>query len=277
MFRRSSLWLLLCLYLVLSLSVVVAPMQRPFRRRSNVISRQRSASGRYLLKAMKTTTPTLSVASSSVASSVYVYPPVHTVTYATSVSNTVAPYNVQQDASVTENVILGKRRTYDEALSAEEDRTLVNSEGYVPPLETTTAPWSYEDAFSTAYEEPCSKRYKFDHDFSPELAFEIELEAMTRGFAALSIDYSAGASKSQKVVRKATRYRAGGLRGAGGVAFVNGMPYKSPRAYLLCVYTFSLLMYLIIQVLDLLVKLSRMTDTSGAKSVSLRSSRGHLP
>ena len=218
-----------------------------------------------------------SVASSSTAPLVSVAFPVDTVTYTTSVPDTLAPYNVQQDASVTENVILGKRRTYDEALSVEEDHMPVNSEGYVPPLKTTTAPWSYEDAFSTAYEEPCSKRSKFDHDFSPELAFEIELEAMTRAFAALSIDCSAGASKSQKVARKVTRYRAGGLRGAGGVAFVNGMPYKSPRAYLLlCVYTFSLLMYSIIQVLGLLVKLSRMTDTSDAKRVSLQLSRGHL-
>ena len=178
-----------------------------------------------------------------------------TVISGTSVPNTVVPYNIQQD---------------DEALSAEEDHTLVNSEGYVPPPKNTTAPCSYEDAFST--------RYKFDHDFSPELAFEIELEAMTRGCAALSIDYLTGASKSQKVVRKVTRYRAGGLRGAGGLAFVNRMAYKSPREYLLlCVYIFSLLMYSIIQVLDLLVKLSRMTDTSDAKIVSpVRSSRGHL-
>ena len=175
-----------------------------------------------------------SVASSSGMSSVFVPPPVYAVTSTTSVPNTVAPLDIQQDASVTEKVILSKRRNYDEAFSAkEEDHIPVNSEGCVPPPKTTTAPWSYEDAFSTGYEEPCSKRYKFDHDFSPELAFEIELEAMTRWFAALSIDYPAGASKSQKVVRKVTRYRAGGLRGASGVAFVNGMAYKSPRAYLL--------------------------------------------
>jgi hypothetical protein len=102
---------------------------------------------------------------------------------------------------------LGKRRNYEEAFSTEEEQ--VNSEH------------GGHDS---------SKKYKFDHDFSPELAFEIELEAMTRGFAKLNIDYPAGATKCQKVVRKVTRYRAGGRREAGGVAFVNGMAYKSPRA-----------------------------------------------
>jgi hypothetical protein len=86
---------------------------------------------------------------------------------ATSVPNTGAPANVQQDASVTEKVILGKHRNYEEAFSTEEEH-----------------PSEHEDRDS-------SKKYKFDHDFSPELAFE--LQAMMRGFAKLSIDYPAGA------------------------------------------------------------------------------------
>jgi hypothetical protein len=173
-----------------------------------------------------------SVASSIAASSVYVPPPIHTVNAATSVSNIGAPSNVQQVVSVPEKVILGKRRNYEDAFSAEEEHLIpANPEGYVPPPETTTAHLSHEEAFYTGHEDrSSSKKYKFDHEFSPELAFEIELEAMIRGFAELSIDYPAGASKPQKVVRKATRYRAGGRRGAGGVVFVNGMAYKSPRA-----------------------------------------------
>jgi hypothetical protein len=172
-----------------------------------------------------------SVASSIAASSVYVPPLTLTVNAATSVPNIGAPSNVQQVVSVPEKVILGKRRNYEDIFSAEEEHLIpANPEGYVPPLETTTAHWSHEDAFSTGHEDRSSKKHKFDHEFSPELAFEIELEAMIRGFAELSIDYPAGASKPQKVVRKATRYRAGGRRGAGGVVFVNGMAYKSPRA-----------------------------------------------
>ena len=220
-----------------------------------------------------------SVASSSASSSVYVPPPVHTVTAAASNPNNVVPSNVQQVASVPEKVILGKRRNYEDAFSTEEEHLIpANHKEYVPPPETTTAHWSHENAFSTGHEDRSSKKHKFDHEFSPELAFEIELEAMIRGFAELSIDYPAGASKSQKVVRKATRYRAGRRRGAGGVVVVNGMAYKSPRAYLLlCVYISSFLMcYLIIQVLDLHVKLSRTPDTSDATNVFLQPSRGHL-
>ena len=177
-------------------------------------------------------------------SSVYVPLPIHTVTATTSVPNIGVPSNVQQVASVPEKVILGKRRNYEDAFSAEEEHLIpANPEGYVPPPETTTAHWSHEDAFSTGHEDRSPKKHKFDHEFSPELAFEIELEAMMRGFAELSIDYPAGASKSQKVVRKATRYRAGGRRKTGGVVVVNGMAYKSPRAYLLlCVYISSFLM-----------------------------------
>jgi len=219
-----------------------------------------------------------SVASSRAASSDYVPPPIHTVTAAASFPNIGALSNVQQVTSVPEKVILGKRRNYEDAFSAEEDHLIpANPEGYVPPPETTTAHWSHEDAFSSGHEDRSSKKHKFDHEFSPELAFEIELEAMMRGFAEMSIDYPTGASKSQKVVRKATRYRAGGRREAGGVVFVNGMAYKSPRAYLLlCVYISSFLMCPIIQVLDLHVKLSRTPDTSDATSVFLQPSRGHL-
>ena len=221
-----------------------------------------------------------SVASSSAAPSVYVPPLIHTVTVATSVLNICAPSNVQQVASVPEKVTLGKRRNYEDAFSAGEEHSIpANPEGCVPPPETTAARRSHEEAFYTDHEDGnSSKKHKFDHEFSPELAFEIELEAMIRGFAELSIDYPAGASKSQKVVRKATRYRAGRRRGAGGVVVVNGMAYKSPRAYLLlCVYISSFLMcYLIIQVLDLHVKLSRTPDTSDATNVFLQPSRGHL-
>ena len=201
-----------------------------------------------------------SVASSRASSSVYVPPLVHTVTAAASNPNNVVPSNVQQVASVPEKVILGKRRNYEDAFSTEEEHLIpANPEGYVPPPETTTAHWSHKDAFSTGHEDRSSKKHKFEHEFSPELAFEIELEAMMRGFAELSIDYPAGASKSQKVVRKATRYRAGGRCGTGGVVVVNGMAYKSPRAYLLlCVYVSSFLMcHSIIQVSDLHVKLLR--------------------
>jgi hypothetical protein len=172
-----------------------------------------------------------SVASPSAASSVSVPPPVHTVTAAAFLTATVAPSNIQQDTSVAEKVILGKFRNYEDAFSTEEEHPIpVNAEGYVPPPGTTTARRSQEDALFTCYEDRSSKKYKFDHEFSPELAFEIELEAMTRGFAKLSIDYSAGVSKSQKAVKKVTRYRAGGRREVSGVVLVNGIVYKSPRA-----------------------------------------------
>ena len=173
-----------------------------------------------------------SVASSSAASSVYVPPLIHTFTAAISVPNIGVPSNVQQVASVPEKAILGKRRNYEDAFSAREEHSIpANPEGCIPPLGTTTAHWSHEEAFYIGHEDgSSSKKHKFDHEFSPELAFEIELEAMIREFAELSIDYPAGASKPQKVVRKATRYRAGGRRGAGGVVVVNGMVYKSPRA-----------------------------------------------
>ncbi|KIM44322.1 hypothetical protein M413DRAFT_433719 [Hebeloma cylindrosporum] len=72
------------------------------------------------------------------------------------------------------------------------------------------------------------KRCKVAHDFVPELAFEMELEATTSGFASPTI--ASGAFKRQTVVRKGTRYRAGGLRGDEGVVVVDGMESKSSRA-----------------------------------------------
>ena len=224
---------------------IVAPPMFVFRATSTIIGRRRTYSEAFSdekqpyipSKKPKREVPSQreesdnvnpSVASSSASSSVYVSPPVHTVTPAASIPNNVVPLNVQQIASVPEKVTLGKRRNYEDAFSAEEEPLIpANPEGCIPPPETH---WSHDDAFSTGHEDRSSKKHKFDHDFSPELAFEIELEAMIRGFAELSIDYPAGASKPQKVVRKATRYRAGGRREAGGVVVVNGMAYKSPRA-----------------------------------------------
>ena len=173
-----------------------------------------------------------SAAIHNAASSVYVPLPVHTATASTSsVPNIGAPSNVQQDASVLEKSILGKRRNYEDAFSTVEHPIPVNAEGFVPPPETTPAPQSQGDAFSTDYdhEDRSSKKYKFDHEFYPDLAFEIGLEAMMRGFAELSIDCPAGVFKPQKIVGKVTRYRAGGRREAGGVVFVNGVACKRPR------------------------------------------------
>ncbi|KIM44328.1 hypothetical protein M413DRAFT_433741 [Hebeloma cylindrosporum] len=164
-----------------------------------------------------------SVASSSAASSVTVLPPFVSVAPSIDIALTSA-------ASVgpTLAYISSKRRSHEEAFSTEEDHPLpVNDSNYVPPRETTTA--GCEDALSTSYEGHRSpKRCKVAHDFSPELACEMELEATTRGFATSTI--VSGASKRQTVMRKGTRYRAGGLRGDDGVVVVDGMESKSSRA-----------------------------------------------